>query len=104
MPFDAIKKLSGRANTPNTRTPQTEHPMPTALQNEQELWDQARAPLLQRYMEEEATPEVMREDIVETMRRFNLDLPRRAQPEIVDRPMVRGVASTSVGGFNESPY
>jgi flagellar basal-body rod modification protein FlgD len=103
MPFDAVRKLSGRSETVATRGPETEHPMPRSLQ-QQEMWDRARAPLFERYAREEATPEVMREDIVETMRRFNLDLPRGSQVEVSERPTIRAMPSTSLNGFNESPY
>lgn len=104
MPFDAVRKLSGRSESMDRRAPETEHPMPTALQQQEEMWERARAPLLARYVQEEATPEIMREDIVDTMRRFNLDLPRRPQIEAVERTSIRAMPSTSINGFNESPY
>ncbi|HBN21666.1 MAG TPA: hypothetical protein DD412_00310 [Holosporales bacterium] len=104
MPFDAVRKLSGRAGVVDRKTPDAEHPMPTALQQQQELWDQARAPLFERYVQEEATSQVMQEDIVDTMRRFNLDLPRRPQADPLERPTIRAMPSTSVNGFSESPY
>ena len=104
MPFDAVKKLSGRSPVASKSTPETEHPLPTALQQQQELWDRARAPLLERYQTENATPELMQEDIVDTMRRFNLDVPRRPQEDLLDTRIIRAATNTSLNGFNESPY
>lgn len=105
MPFDAVRKLSGRAAVADKKTPEAEHPMPmTIAQQEQERWDQIRAPLFERYTQEEATPERMQEEIIDTMRRFNLDSPRRPQEGALERPTIRAMPSRSASGFNESPY
>lgn len=113
MPFDAIKKLSGKRpqnapSSPAFDTPQMERPMPNApipttqtkAQSEQERWDAAREPLFQRYADEDASPAKMHDDIIDVMRRFNLDVPRRPHEPIPKDY----VGNTSTQGFHESPF
>tara|TARA_R110002095_G_scaffold92407_5_gene80745 strand:+ start:3044 stop:4192 length:1149 start_codon:yes stop_codon:yes gene_type:complete len=109
MPFDAIKKLSSPMmnRTPSAPPPETEHPMPISKEQEQERWDKAREPLFERYKQAGASPEKMKEhmqeDLVDVMKRFNLDTPRRPQETPTGDYMPSRNPSKSAAGYYESP-